>query len=78
MLEQERHPVLDLGRADRVVVVEHEHQVVREPAELVEERREDGLDRGGRGASRRASGVPPVPGATVCRARITYDQNAAG
>ena len=45
VLEQERHPVLDLAGVDDVVVVEHEHDVVRDRAELVDQRGEDRLDR---------------------------------
>ena len=30
VLEQERHPVLDVARVDDVVVVEHQHDVVRD------------------------------------------------
>ena len=45
VLQQERHPVLDVVRVDHVVVVEHQHDVVRHRAELVEQRGEDRLDR---------------------------------
>ena len=31
VLQQERHPVLDVLRVDHVVVVEHEHDVARAP-----------------------------------------------
>jgi hypothetical protein len=45
VLQQERHPALDVRPVDHVVVVEHQHDVVRPRAELVEQRREDRLDR---------------------------------
>ena len=45
VLQQERHPVIDVVRVDHVVVVEHQHDVVRHRAELVEQRGEDRLDR---------------------------------
>ena len=45
MLDQELHSVMDLVRVDQVEVVEHQHDVVRARAELVEQRREDRLDR---------------------------------
>ena len=45
VLQQERHPVLDVARVDDVVVVEHQHDIVRDGAELVEQRGEDRFDR---------------------------------
>jgi hypothetical protein len=41
MLEQERHPVLQLAGIDQVVIVEHQHDVLGDGVELVEQRRED-------------------------------------
>ena len=46
VVEQERHPLLHLGRVDDVVVVEHQHDVVGDGAEVVEQRGEHRLDRG--------------------------------
>ena len=45
VLQQEGHPVLDLARLDDVVVVEHQHDVVRDGVEVVEQGGEDRLDR---------------------------------
>ena len=45
MLEQERHRLVDRRRLDDVVVVEDEHHVVGEHAEVVEEGRQDARDR---------------------------------
>ena len=70
VLQQERHPVLDVGRVDHVVVVEHQHDVARHRAELVEQRGEDRLDRRWLGPCRRDSALAPTPGATVCSAAI--------
>jgi hypothetical protein len=38
MLQQEGHPVVHLARVDDVVVVEHQHDIVRDGVEFVEER----------------------------------------
>ena len=45
MVEQEGHPVVDVAGVDDVVVVEHQHDIVRDGAELVEQRGEDRFDR---------------------------------
>ncbi len=45
VVEHERHAVVDLARVDRVVVVEHEHDLAGRRVEVVEQGREDGLDR---------------------------------
>jgi hypothetical protein len=37
MVKQEHQPVVDVARLDEVVVVEHEHDIVRNSAELVEQ-----------------------------------------
>jgi hypothetical protein len=39
-VQQERHPVLDLARIDVVVVVEHQHDLAIERADVVEQRSE--------------------------------------
>ena len=44
MLEQERHADLDLGRFDRVVIIQDQHDVVGQRVELVEQWSEDGFD----------------------------------
>ncbi len=44
-LEQERHPRLDRRTLGEVVVVQHQHDVVGEHAQLVEHHRQHGLDR---------------------------------
>ena len=66
-------------RVDDVVVVEHQHDVVRDRAELVEQRGEDRLDRRrlGRLQQRERAGADPghAPSAS---AAITYVQNDAG
>ena len=68
---QECHPVLDVVRIDDVVVVEHQHDVVRQPAEVVEQRGKDRC-RSAVGATRsRESAVAPTSGTTVCSAAIT-------
>ena len=36
MVEQERQPVLHITRVDNVIVVEHQHDVARDGAEVVE------------------------------------------
>ena len=72
VLEQERHPVLHLARVDDVVVVEHQHDVVRDGAEVVEQR-------GQRPPRSAAAGAPAGararlrrrPGAAVCSAATT-------
>ena len=46
MVEQERHPVLHIARVDDVVVVEHQHDVARDGAQVVEQRGKHRLDRG--------------------------------
>ena len=64
VLQQERHPVVDVVCIDHVVVVEHQHDVVRHRAELVEQRREDRLDRRRLGPlqeGQRTSRRPPAP-----------------
>ena len=40
VLQQEGHPVLDVARVDQVIVVEHQHHVVADGAEVVEQRGE--------------------------------------
>ena len=45
VLEEERHARLDLRTLGEVVVVEHEIHVLGQDAELVENRRQDRLDR---------------------------------
>ena len=45
VLEEERHPVVHLGRLDEVVVVQDQHQVGRQPVEVVEQRSERRIDR---------------------------------
>ena len=45
VFQQERHPLLDLGCVHGVIVVEHQDDLNRGRAELVQERREDRLDR---------------------------------
>jgi hypothetical protein len=47
MFKQEHHAVLDVASVDDVVVVEHQHDIVRNGAELVEQRGEDRFDRRG-------------------------------
>ena len=51
VLNEECHPVLDVVRIDDVVVVEHQHDVARQPAEVVEQRGKDRCDRRGCGDS---------------------------
>ncbi len=43
VLDQERHRLVDLRRFDDVVVVEHQHQVVVDDVQVVEQGRDDGL-----------------------------------
>lgn len=63
VLQQEGHPVLDLAGVDDVVVVEHQHDLVRERAELVEQRGQDGFDgRLGRLQEREGMAADPVRG----------------
>jgi hypothetical protein len=45
MVEQEHHAIVDGARVDEVVVIEHQHDVLRDGAELVEHRREDRFER---------------------------------
>ena len=45
MVEQERHPVLHIARVDNVVVVEHQHDVTRGGAQVVEQRGKHRFDR---------------------------------
>ena len=45
VLQQECHSVLHVVHVDEVVVVEHQHDVVRHCGELVNQRRENRLDR---------------------------------
>ena len=45
MVEQEGHPVVDLAGVDDVEVVEHEHDIVRQGAELIEQRGKHRFDR---------------------------------
>jgi hypothetical protein len=45
VLEQERHPVLDAACLDQVIVIEHQPDVVRQRAELVEHGGEDSVCR---------------------------------
>ena len=45
MVEQERHPVLHIERVDDVVVVEHQHDVAREGAQVVEQLGQHRFDR---------------------------------
>ena len=45
VLEQERHGVVDLGGGDDVVVVEHQDDVLRRGLEIVDQCRDDGLQR---------------------------------
>ena len=71
MVEQERHPVLHIARVDDVVVVEHQHDVTRGGAQVVEQHGKHRFDRGRRGACRRASALSPTPDATVRSAAIT-------
>jgi hypothetical protein len=37
MLHEERHPAVHLGRLDDVVVVEHQHDVVADGGEVVDQ-----------------------------------------
>lgn len=41
MLEKEGHPVLHITRLDDVIVVEHEHDLVRESVEIVQQTAND-------------------------------------
>ena len=68
VLQQEGHPVLDVARVDDVVVVEHQHDVVREGAEVVEQRGEDRFDRRA-GATAGARARPRRPRAPPSAAR---------
>ena len=45
VLQQEGHPVLYVARLDDVVVVEHQHDIVRDCAEVVEQSGQDRFDR---------------------------------
>ena len=45
MLEQERHPVVDVARLDQVVVVQHQHDLARQRVQVVHEADEDRLGR---------------------------------
>ncbi len=45
MIEKERHLFLDVRRVDHVIVVEHEHDIVRHSTQPVEQRGQDRLDR---------------------------------
>jgi hypothetical protein len=67
VLQQEGHPVLHLARVDDVVVVEHQHDIVRERAELVEQRGQDRFHRR-LGRPQEREGRPADPVAAVCRA----------
>ena len=72
VVQQERHALLDVGSVDHVVVVEHEHDIVRHRAELVEQAGEDRSRSAAAGATRRSESEPaPTSGATVCSAAIT-------
>ena len=70
VLQQERHPAVDVARVDQVVVVEHQHDVVRQaPSSLSSEARTASIGRGW-GDCSSESALAPTPGATVCRAAI--------
>ena len=83
MVQQEGHPVLHVARVDDVVVVEHQHDVVRDGAEVVEQSGEDRFDRRlGRLQEReRASHRPRAPPSAARRpgrSRTTRDRCRAG
>jgi hypothetical protein len=61
---------LDLAGGDDVVVVEHEHHVMRDGGEFVEQRYEDHVDRRGRGDCSSARASAPTSGAAVRSAAI--------
>ena len=68
VLEEERHPVLDVVRVDHVVVVEHQHDVVGSaPSSLSSVVRTVSIG-GGWGPCSRDSARAPTPGATVWNA----------
>ena len=69
VLEQERHPVVHLGRLDEVVVVEDQQQVLRPSVEVVEQRGERRLGRR-RGRRQQLQRVRPRP-ATAVRIAVT-------
>jgi hypothetical protein len=71
MAGQERYPVLHIARIDDVVVTEHQHDVARNGAEVIEQCGQNRFDRGGWGSCRSVSVSAPNPGATVCSAAIT-------
>jgi hypothetical protein len=65
VLQQEGHPVLHVARVDDVIVIEHQHYIVRAGAEIVERRGKDRFDRWlGRLQERERTSTNPV----VCRA----------
>jgi hypothetical protein len=66
-LQQEGHPVLYIARVDDVIVIEHQHYIVRAGAEIVDQRGKDRFDRW-LGDCRSESARPPTSSAAVCRA----------
>ena len=62
MVEQERHPVLHIAGVDDVVVVEHQHDVARDGAQVVEQRGEHRFDRLRRGGRQQGQRVLADPG----------------
>ena len=60
VLQQEGHPVVHVARVDDVVVVEHQHDIVRDGVEVVEQGGEARLDRRlGRLQERERAGTDP-------------------
>ena len=57
VVEQERHPGLDLRVVDHVVVIEHQHDVIGRGAQAVEQRGQGGLDGRRRCVEQRADRV---------------------
>jgi hypothetical protein len=67
VVQQEGHPVLHVARVDDVVVVEHQHDIVRDGAEIVKQGDEARLAR--RLGGCRSQGAPVSPlGAAVLSA----------
>jgi len=62
MIEQKHHPVLHIGRVDHVVVVEHQHDVACDGAQVVEQRGQHHFDRGRLGRLQECQRVRADPG----------------
>ena len=83
VLQQEGHPVLHVARVDDVVVVEHQHDIVRDGVEVVEQGRPGPPRSAAAGDCRSESAPAPTPGAAVSArrpgtSRTTRDRCRAG